>query len=66
MLLLLMQGAPFETELEYLAFSCQDDPLVQAAVLSFKQQTALKVTSVASSFTYTYLLFAVQYHEPQT
>ena len=38
-----LQGAPFETELEYLAEGCQGDPLVQSAVLSFQQQTALKV-----------------------
>ena len=40
-----MQGAPFESELEYLAYGCQEDPLVQSAVLSFKEQTALQVGS---------------------
>ena len=42
-----LQGAPFESELEYLAEGCQGDPLVQTAVLSFKQQTALKVHALA-------------------
>ena len=39
-----VQGAPFESELEYLAYGCQEDPLVQTAVLSFQQQTALQVS----------------------
>ncbi|KAL0045851.1 hypothetical protein WJX82_006724 [Trebouxia sp. C0006] len=36
------KGAPFESELQYLAYGCQEDPLVQTAVLSFQQQTALQ------------------------
>jgi len=40
-----VQGAPFESELEYLAYGCQGDPLVQMAVLSFQQQTALQVST---------------------
>ncbi len=39
-----VQGAPFESELEYLAYGCQGDPLVQTAVLSFQQQAALQVS----------------------
>lgn len=39
-----VQGTPFESELEYLAYGCQGDPLVQTAVLSFQQQTALRVS----------------------
>ena len=44
-----MQGAPFESELEYLAEGCQGDPLVQSAVLSFKEQTALQVSALLHS-----------------
>lgn len=38
-----MQGKPFESELGFLADTCQGDPLVQTAVLSFPEGNALKV-----------------------
>lgn len=51
-----MQGAPFESELEYLAYECQGDPLVQTAVLSFKEQTALQVTAAQKQDKFAYCL----------
>ena len=44
-----VQGEPFESELEYLAYGCQGDALVQSAVLSFQQRTALQVHTRLSS-----------------